>query len=272
MREESLQIGVVGAGALAHAMARRWMAAGHRVRQVWARRADAAQQLAVQLEAEFLMRPSAFDPTLDVVLLAVSDDALAEVAAQLAPHRGPATLYAHASGGAEAAVLGALAPHVAVIWPVQTFTRGRVAQWAGVPIVTECAGLPPAQQRALERAARSLSDHHLALSGAERLRLHLAATLVANFTNALVAEAEALLHPQGHSHQLLLPLLSETTAKLAELSPGQAQTGPARRGDQGVMARHRALIASLAEGEQARALGEIYTLISARIAARAAGA
>jgi predicted short-subunit dehydrogenase-like oxidoreductase (DUF2520 family) len=41
----------------------------------------------------------------------------------------------------------------------------------------------------------------------------------------------------------MLPLIDETTQKVHRLSPKQAQTGPAARGDKKVMDAHRKMLA-----------------------------
>jgi predicted short-subunit dehydrogenase-like oxidoreductase (DUF2520 family) len=40
----------------------------------------------------------------------------------------------------------------------------------------------------------------------------------------------------------LLPLIDETAAKIHSLHPSDAQTGPARRGDENVMEHHMSLL------------------------------
>ena len=40
----------------------------------------------------------------------------------------------------------------------------------------------------------------------------------------------------------LFPLIEETSAKIHTLSPRDAQTGPARRGDENVMNHHQSLL------------------------------
>jgi predicted short-subunit dehydrogenase-like oxidoreductase (DUF2520 family) len=60
--------------------------------------------------------------------------------------------------------------------------------------------------------------------------------------------------------EVLLPLIDETAAKVHTLTPREAQTGPAVRGDRVVMQRH---MEALAEDEQ---LQQIYSMISNYIA------
>jgi predicted short-subunit dehydrogenase-like oxidoreductase (DUF2520 family) len=59
----------------------------------------------------------------------------------------------------------------------------------------------------------------------------------------------------------LLPLIDETAAKIRTLAPKDAQTGPAKRGDENVMAHHVALLPN----DEMR---QIYQLLSEQIKKR----
>lgn len=259
----ALQIGVVGAGALATALAHRWQAAGHRVAQVWSRRPDAAQQLAVQVGAQFLIRHSTFDASLDAVLLAVHDKALAEVAAEMAPKSSPTTLYVHAAGASALDVLTPLGANIGVMWPVQSFTRGESVEWLGVPVVVETGTLSADCRRTFDTLATALSGHLVPADSQARQRLHLAAAIANNFTNALIAEAGALIADLGADHRLFLPSIQTIISRLWDHDPVHTQSGPARRGDARSLDVHRALLA-----ERAPELIPLYNLLSQRIAER----
>ena len=75
--------------------------------------------------------------------------------------------------------------------------------------------------------------------------------------NALYAMAAELLERNGLPFEAMLPLIDETAAKVHQLSPREAQTGPARRGDTVVMQRQRELL----NGE----LLDTYNLLSGYI-------
>ncbi len=257
----ALSIGLVGAGAVANAVADRWSAAGHRIAQVWSRRPDRAQALAVQHHAEFLIRPVAFDAKLDAVLLAVSDDAIDAVATELGAHASPHTLYLHASGATPLEVLAPLGTNVGVCWPIQGFTTGHDSEWVGVPVLTEGGGVYTDR---LNKLAHALSNHVTPVTGSERQRVHLAATLANNFATALIAEAGELIAPLGLDHHLFLPSLQTLLSRLWLHAPATVQTGPARRGDQRSLEAHRALLA-----QHAPELMPVYEALSVRIAERA---
>jgi predicted short-subunit dehydrogenase-like oxidoreductase (DUF2520 family) len=61
---------------------------------------------------------------------------------------------------------------------------------------------------------------------------------------------------EGIPFEVLLPLIDETSAKVHMLTPREAQTGPAVRGDMAVVQSH---LQALSEDKE---LNEIYALIS----------
>jgi hypothetical protein len=71
--------------------------------------------------------------------------------------------------------------------------------------------------------------------------------------------AEELLTKNGLDFNLLRPLILESAAKVQQLSPTDAQTGPARRGDEPTIARHLELI------ENDPGLKALYELMSKQI-------
>jgi predicted short-subunit dehydrogenase-like oxidoreductase (DUF2520 family) len=76
----------------------------------------------------------------------------------------------------------------------------------------------------------------------DRERLHVAGVYACNFTNLMYAIAAELLQHTHIPFKALLPLIDETAAKVHMLAPRDAQTGPARRGDENVMNHHMELL------------------------------
>ena len=92
--------------------------------------------------------------------------------------------------------------------------------------------------------------------------MHLAAVFVNNFWNHLAVLSDEWCEANGLNGKLLLPLMKETAAKLLELKPAEAQTGPARRHDEITLKAHLALVENFPE------LKEVYALLSHQIGKR----
>ena len=95
----------------------------------------------------------------------------------------------------------------------------------------------------LKDLAQSISPEKVAEAGTEdRMKLHVAAVLVSNFTNHLYKLAAAYCRKEGIDFRQLQPLIEETALRLREISPAQAQTGPAIRQDEDTIQKHLELL------------------------------
>jgi predicted short-subunit dehydrogenase-like oxidoreductase (DUF2520 family) len=98
-------------------------------------------------------------------------------------------------------------------------------------------------KKKLETLAYSVLVEKVAEAGDDaRLKLHAAAVIVSNFTNHLYALAEDYCKKEGLDFRQLLPLIEETALRIKEISPKQAQTGPAIRFDTETIQKHLELL------------------------------
>ncbi len=241
-----MRIAVIGAGRLASCVAPALQKGGAEVCQVWSRTQASAAGLAGSLGCEAVWGGvSDIVRDADIYLLCVKDDAIADIARQLHAVISPKAAIIHTSGSVAMAVL-ARTGHgsCGVLWPMQTFTKGRSIDFSEVHLFVEATN--GAVLSMLRELALTLTDaaHIHRLTGDQRRRLHLAAVFASNFVNHCCALSEDILKPMGMDFSVMRPLLSETVAKLDIMSPAEAQTGPAVRWDEGVMESHRQLLAS----------------------------
>ena len=245
---------IIGSGNVAESLALAVAGSGLRLVQIFARNAARAQEVAVAAGCGWASRPEELAAA-DLYLLAVSDRAVAEVAAAL-PFPDHAAV-AHTAGSVPLEALPAKFARRAVFYPLQTFTQGRRVDFRDIPLFIEAS--TPALQTELETLARRISRHVFAADSARRAQLHLAAVFVCNFVNHMYAVGARLMGDAGLDFALLKPLIAETTAKaLDAASPCAVQTGPAVRGDLPTQQRHASMIDD-------RLLRMIYIAISQHI-------
>jgi len=230
------KIVMVGAGNVAWHLAPALEAAGCAVSQVYSRSEEKAAELVSHLyQAEVQTQLDFSGSSAELFILAVSDDAIAEVAQQI---KLPAeAVVVHTSGGQSLEVL-AKAPteQIGVFYPLQTFSKPRPVDFRDIPICLESDDNEVLHR--LTKLARSISRQVKLINSEERARLHVAAVLANNFTNHLLQMAEQLLHDHQLDFALLHPLIEETVAKALEIGPAQSQTGPARRHDEKTINHH----------------------------------
>lgn len=196
-------------------------------------------------------------PAANVYIYSVKDEALAEVVAQVQGKEK--SLHLHTSGTMPITVFGADKPHAGIFYPFQTFSKARLIEdFSTVPVFFEARGIDDIS--AVYSLALTITSHVYEASQPDRERLHVAGVFTNNFTNLMYTMAAELLKSTHIPFSALLPLIDETAAKIHSMAPRDAQTGPARRGDENVMSHHMQLLS-----EEQR---EIYRLLSEAIKKR----
>ena len=186
----------------------------------------------------------------EVVLLAVPDDAVAEVAASLAATgavTGSHTVL-HLSGalGLDAlAPLGASGAALGSLHPYQTLeaspegAAGLAGAVAGVGGSAEAVAVASALARSVGLATVEVPEERRAV-------YHAAAVFASNYLVALVGVAEGLLAEAGMSPEqaraALGPLMSAALKHALADGPAAALTGPVARGDADTVRKHLAAL------------------------------
>jgi predicted short-subunit dehydrogenase-like oxidoreductase (DUF2520 family) len=231
-----LDVAVVGAGRVGCSIARALAGRDHRLVAASVARRTSAQRVLEALGPVPIADPGDAALGASVVVLAVPDDVLGDVATRVSGGLRDGAVVVHTSGIRGTEVLAPCGPNVAAIHPAQTIPEP-TTDLAGVYfavtapdymrdwsrwLVAELGGIPvdvPENQRALYHAALSMAS---------------------NFTVALAGDAADLLgNPDA-----LAPLLRQTVDNVARLGADAALTGPIVRGDAGTVRAH---IAALTE-------------------------
>jgi predicted short-subunit dehydrogenase-like oxidoreductase (DUF2520 family) len=169
----------------------------------------------------------------EVILLAVPDSAITEVAQQIPAGAG---VIVHLSGSRGLAELashqrsGYLHPMAALVSPEIGAARliGAKYSVAGDPVVFELVA--------------SLRGEVVEISDALRANYHAAAAVAANHTVALMAHLEELAKSAGLSLEDYLPLVRNAIEDVAREGTRASLTGPASRGDTQTIDAHLAAI------------------------------
>lgn len=252
-----IQTAFIGAGALAGTLAPALEEKGYAVKYVAARTQEAAARLAGRLSGAVATTELATVQA-DFYIIAVNDTEI-EAVVQALPRRETA-VYAHTSGATSIDVLKPLGDNIGVFYPLQTFTRGRAVDWAKIPVFIEAAnGIALGR---LETASYALTRKVKRMDSRDRFRLHAGAIFASNFVNYLLGAADSVAASIGMDYTVYLPILQEVVAKLYELPPTEAQTGPAKRGDWEVVERHTSYLTEIDPD-----LAHLYVLLSQSIAA-----
>ena len=192
----------------------------------------------------------------DVFVIAVKDSALSDVICNASKGREN-QLFVHTAGSMPLSLFEGYAENGGVFYPMQTFSKERLADFADIPIFLEANG--PEALTTLNALAASISRSVYNLSTEDRKYLHLAAVFACNFVNHCYDMASTVLEQHGLPFSVMLPLIDETARKVHELHPRQAQTGPAVRYDENVIRMQSGLLTEIPE------LQRIYLQLSENI-------
>ena len=170
------------------------------------------------------------DPRAELVILAVPDARIAEVAQRT----GIGPWVAHLSG---ATSVSALSPHERrfVVHPLQTLTRDRGAEqldgaWGAITFETDAAAA------AADWLATTLGLRPFVLADADKPIYHAGAAMASNFLVTLERVAARLIGVAGVPAEALVPLMTRTIENRFQL------TGPIARGDTTTVEAHLAAL------------------------------
>ena len=254
-----MKIVLIGAGNLATHLGKALHAAGHDMLQVFSRTMQSAETLASLLDAEPLTDIAQVRDDADVYIFSVKDSALVQLVAQLCRHEADGLVedgavnalrkakkgehervFLHTAGSMPMSVFEGMAQHYGVLYPMQTFSKQREVDFSIIPCFVEAND--EFAQKQIEGLAREISGRVYQLSSEDRKYLHLSAVFACNFANHCYAISQELLEEHGIPFDVMLPLINETAAKVYEMKPKDAQTGPAVRYDENVIGKQSKLL------------------------------
>lgn len=231
-----MDIVIIGTGNTATVLGRKLRKAGHRIVQVYGRDNKEASALAYELNTESTNYWNVVNRNADLYILAVSDIAIEEIFREL--HLSDKTIV-HTAASVSKNILKEGSEHFGVFYPLQSLKK-EVGHLPDIPIIIDASDKPTLDM--LDVLAHTISDKVVEAGDETRLKLHLAAVVVNNFTNHLFSLVESYCKEERLDFQLLLPLITETGARLNGISPSKTQTGPASRNDQPTIDKHLALL------------------------------
>jgi len=242
---------MIGAGNVSTHISRHFLSAGHQISCVYSRSEESAQRLSGELGVPGTSHMEEVPLEADFFIFCVPDLAVAEVAGQL---RGRNGIWLHTAGALSIEVFQSIVNEFGVLYPLQSLSKDRIIGKDQIPFLLEASSLLVMER--ITSLANSISEKVEKVDSHTRLKVHLAAVFANNFSNHMVHVAQQILEEANLDAGLLDLLLEETFHKLRVMDSFSAQTGPAVRGDQETMNKHRELLKDHPE------LEKLYTFIS----------
>lgn len=243
---------LIGAGNVAHHLAPALLKAGVNLCQIYSRSIESARELGRKTGITYTADIFAVYPDCDIYIFCVSDDALLSLFKSIRINKE--ALILHTSGSLPLSIFQPFVKRYGVLYPLQTFTKRRDLEFQEIPLCVEGSNTEALQE--VRELAGLLSVRIEEISSEKRKYLHLAAVFANNFVNYLYGISGKILEKEGLDFNLLRPLIFETAHKVMLISPENAQTGPARRGDENILNIHKVLL------KDDRGLSNLYTILS----------
>jgi len=170
---------------------------------------------------------------LDLVFLAVNDDVISEKAKFFFDC---SAVVCHLSGAAPLNSIPEKLKHRAVFYPLQTFARPQGVNWDEIPVFTQFSS--ERSKLILEHFSKIIRVNTYPTSDEERIKIHLCAVWINNFTRLIHLKAKMLCQEWKLNFTYFLPLILETHTIISETVEDLPLTGPAARGDFKTLQNH----------------------------------
>ena len=221
-----MKVVIIGAGNVATVFGRLIKKANHQIVQVMSRKATTAKILADELGCAFTDNCQDIDQGADMYVVAMSDASLNNLKEDF--NLGN-KIVVHTAGSVSINILKEVSENFGVLYPLQSLRKENMDTQTAIPLLVD--GNIDHSKYIIEAFAKTISNNVAFTDDEHRLKLHLAAVLVSNFTNHLYALAFDFCVAEKIDFKMLQPLIEETALRLRHHQPQDMQTGPAIRKD-----------------------------------------
>lgn len=229
----------IGAGNIASHFIPALSQIGCEIKQVFSRELYKARSLAHRVNAYGIDTLSDITIKADWYIIMIADDGIQEVIDNL-PKLNKEAIICHTSGATGSEILKNCTHNYGTFYALQSFKKDQYLNLSKTPFLLNANNKETL--RTLRVIARQLSENVYDASDEERLKYHLAAVYVNNFTNHMACIADQILNTNQLDPNVLRPIMEATFEKVLNNKPCEIQTGPAIRKDVLLQAKHLKLI------------------------------
>jgi predicted short-subunit dehydrogenase-like oxidoreductase (DUF2520 family) len=233
-----MKIVIIGSGNAATVLGKVIKRAGHDIVQVLSRNEIHAKVLADILGSEYGNYITTPYKDADLYLFALTDNALHHLYEHVVLED---KLVVHTCGSVSKNVLTEVSERHGVMYPLQSLKKDS-DELPEIPLLIDASSTK--ELTYLETFAETLSDEVLRVNDEDRLKFHIAAVFVNNFTNHLYAMADSFCTQENIDFKKLMPLIIETATRIKTYPPKEVQTGPALRQDIYTLGKHLKMLSA----------------------------
>lgn len=230
------KITLIGSGNVATHLAIALHKKGYAIQNIFSRKYYRAKVLAEKVDAVATSSYKKIKDDSDIYIIAVSDDAIKSVVAQLKQFLPASSFVVHTSGVKSSQVIAKHFPRFGICYPLQSLSKDKSVDFAQLPFC-----LFSDQKKDLKflfKMTSQLGAPAFEVNDEERAKLHVAAVFANNFTNLMYTIAYDIAENENINFNILKPLILETAQKVQHHRPFDMQTGPAVRKDSATLQKH----------------------------------
>ena len=233
-----MKVVIIGSGNVASVLGGLIKKANHEVVQVIGRDIDKAKALADKLNCDSGVFAKSLVKDAELYLFAITDTSLYHLDQYIQLEN---KLVVHTAGSVSKDVLKNISGKYGIIYPLQSLVKN-ATELPEIPLLIDACNSNVLG--ILQKFAKSLSNNISIVSDEERLKYHVAAVLVSNFTNHLFAMADDFCIKEKVDFEKLYPLIDETINRIKLHPPKSVQTGPAIREDIYTLGKHLQMLSA----------------------------
>lgn len=227
-----MNIFVIGTGNVAYSLIPALQKANHTITGIYGRTAKHTEEISKLYDIKSFANFNQIPQNTEVIIICTADKGIATTAEALKTDK----IVLHTSGSTDIDVLKNYFSNCGVMYPTQTFTKGRLVDFLEIPLLVEASN--EATVLTVKKLATSISKDVREMTSQQRRILHLSAVFACNFTNHLIAISQVLMKENDVDFCLLKPLVEETMKKAMNSDPILGQSGPAKRNDTETLNMH----------------------------------
>jgi predicted short-subunit dehydrogenase-like oxidoreductase (DUF2520 family) len=233
-----MKVVLVGSGNVATVLGKVIHSAGHEIVQVLSRNENHAKELAQVFNCSWGSFKSPGYKDADIYILAITDTALYHLDQYVQLGN---KLVVHTAGSVSKEVLKNISSRYGIIYPLQSLIKdsGSIPE---IPLLVD--GSDDETTDFITGFSKTLSENVGLADDKQRLKFHVAAVLVNNFTNHLFAMGDEFCKKEEIDFEKLYPLIDETIRRVKLHPPQSVQTGPAIREDIYTLGKHLQILSA----------------------------
>ncbi len=232
-----MKVVIIGSGNVAGVFGKIIKAAGHSIVEIVGRNKTAVSELAKALDAKPTFSINTVTTLADIYIIAVADHAIQQIADELRVNN---KLVVHTAAAISINALSECSDRYGVLYPLQTLKDG-LETVPPIPVLID--GDDESTREVLKDFCSNWAYSVAVANDQQRLKVHLSAVFVNNFTNHLLAITKKYCDENIIDFELFQPLIHQTFSAINGRNPADVQTGPARRHDLETIEKHRMLLA-----------------------------